>query len=57
LDVSFERFCLRAGIEAIEQMLAENARQLCGDPHSRSRGRAGHRGDRRAASWASTAAK
>jgi putative transposase len=50
LDVSFERFCLRAGIEAIEQMLAEDARRLCGDPHSRSRGRAGHR-------WGSTSGK
>lgn len=40
---SFERFCLTAGIGAIEQMLCEDARQLAGAPHSRGGGRVGQR--------------
>ena len=40
---SFERFCLTAGIGAIEQMLWEDAQQLAGAPHSRGGGRVGHR--------------
>src|SRR5260370_17079076 len=43
VDSSFERFCLTAGIGAIEQMLREDARQLAGEPHSRGGGRVGHR--------------
>jgi transposase-like protein len=43
VDRSFERFCLTAGIGAIEQMLCEDAQQLAGAPHSRGGGRAGHR--------------
>src|SRR4029453_16551624 len=43
VDSSFERFCLTAGIGAIEQMLGEDARQLAGAPHSRGGGRVGHR--------------
>jgi hypothetical protein len=43
VDSSFERFCLTAGIGAIEQMLCEDAQQLAGAPHSRSGGRVGHR--------------
>ena len=30
VDSSFERFCLTAGIGAIEQMLCEDAQQLAG---------------------------
>ena len=30
VDISFERFCLTAGIGAIEQMLCEDAQQLVG---------------------------
>ncbi len=30
VDSSFERFCLRAGIGAIGQMLCEDAQQLAG---------------------------
>ena len=34
VDSSFERFCLTAGIGAIEQMLCEDAQQLAGArPH------------------------
>jgi transposase-like protein len=40
---SFERFCLTAGIGAIEQMLCEDAQRLAGAPHSRGGGRAGQR--------------
>jgi putative transposase len=43
VDSSFERFCLTAGIGAIEQMLCEHAQQLAGMPHSRDGGRVGHR--------------
>ena len=40
---SFERFCLTAGIEAIEQMLCEDAQGLAGKPHSRGGDRVGQR--------------
>jgi len=43
VDSSFERFCLTAGIGAIEQMLCEDAQQLAGAPHNRGGGRVGHR--------------
>ncbi len=43
VDSSFERFCLTAGIGAIEQMLREDAQQLAGAPHSRGGGRVGYR--------------
>jgi len=43
VDSSFERFCLTAGIGAIEQMLCEDAQRLAGVPHSRGGGRVGHR--------------
>src|SRR6266849_2990399 len=43
VDSSFERFCLTAGIGAIEHMLCEDAQQLTGVPHSRGGGRVGHR--------------
>jgi hypothetical protein len=33
VDSSFERFCLTAGMGAIEQMLCEDAQQLAGAPH------------------------
>jgi putative transposase len=40
---SFERFCLAAGIEAMEQMLCEDAQRLTGQRHSRGKERCGHR--------------
>ena len=43
VDSSFERFCLTAGIGALEQMLRQDAQRLTGAPHSRGGGRAGHR--------------
>src|SRR6266498_3039636 len=39
VDSAFERFCLTAGIGAIEQMLCEDAQQLAGAPHNRGGGR------------------
>jgi putative transposase len=42
VNSSFERFCLTAGIGAIEQMLREDAEQLAGAPHTRSEDRVGH---------------
>src|SRR5256884_5677248 len=43
VDSSFERFCLTAGIGAIEQMLCDDAQQLAGAPHNRAGGRIGPR--------------
>ena len=43
VDSSSERFCLTAGIGALEQMLCEDAQRLAGAPHSRGGGRVGHR--------------
>jgi len=43
VDSSFDRFCLTAGIEAMEQMLCEDAQRLAGPRHGRGRERAGHR--------------
>src|SRR5438132_8579426 len=43
VEISFERFCLTAGIGAIEQMMFEDSRQLAGVPHSRGGDRVGHR--------------
>jgi hypothetical protein len=39
VDSSFERFCLTAGIGAIEQMLCDDAQKLAGAPHNRGGGR------------------
>ena len=43
MDSSFERFCLTAGIGAIEQMLRDDAERLGGGRHNRGDGRLGHR--------------
>jgi len=43
VDSSFERFCLTAGIGALEQMLCDDAQRLAGNRHGRRRERAGHR--------------
>src|SRR2546428_87303 len=43
VDSSFERFCLTAGIGAVEQMLCEDAQQFAGTPHNRGGGRVGPR--------------
>ncbi len=43
VDRSFERFCLTAGLGAIEQMLRDDAQQLTGPPYSRGEQRGGQR--------------
>jgi transposase-like protein len=43
VDSSFERFCLTAGIQAMEQVLCEDAQRLAGPRHSRMPERAGRR--------------
>ena len=47
---SFERFCLTAGVSALEEMLREDAERLPGPHHSRHRDRAGRR-------WGATTGK
>ena len=43
LRMSVDRFCLLAGVEALGEMLAEDAEALCGPRHARTAGRQGHR--------------
>ena len=42
-SVSFDRFCLTAGIEALGTMMEKDAEEACGVRHARSDGRRGHR--------------
>src|ERR1700730_5329852 len=43
VSVSFDRFCLTAGIEALGTMMEQDAEQACGARHARRDGRRGHR--------------
>ena len=43
LRMSIDRFCLLAGIEALNEMMTADAEALCGPRHVRSAGRKGHR--------------
>jgi putative transposase len=43
VDACFGRFCLTAGIEALQGMMAADVDDLCGDRHARSAERRGHR--------------
>jgi putative transposase len=43
IEESFERFCLKAGLATLTQMLETDASALCGPRHGRSPDRAGHR--------------
>jgi len=43
LQLSVDRFCLLAGVEALGEMLAEDAEALCGRRHARSSERRAHR--------------
>ena len=43
VSVSFDRFCLTAGIEALGTMMEKDAEEACGARHARSDGRRGHR--------------
>src|SRR4051812_50107257 len=40
---SFDKFCLIAGIEALQELLQEEASALCGERHQRHDGRRGRR--------------
>ena len=40
---SFDKFCLIAGIEALQELLQEEAAALCGERHQRHAGRRGRR--------------
>ncbi|WP_049757689.1 IS256-like element ISMama1 family transposase [Magnetococcus marinus] len=46
LSESFDRFCLRTGLEALETLMAEEVEQLCGPSHARD--------DQQAYRWGST---
>jgi transposase-like protein len=43
VDACFGRFCLTAGIEALQTMLADDVTALCGKPHERKPDRQGYR--------------
>jgi putative transposase len=43
IEESFERFCLKAGLTTLTQMLEADASALCGPRHGRSPERVGHR--------------
>ena len=43
MSASFERFCLAAGIEALTEMLEQDARAACGARHARGKNRRAHR--------------
>ena len=43
VDACFGRFCLTAGIEALQAMMAADVEELCGRRHARSPERRGHR--------------
>src|SRR5271167_1395347 len=43
VSVSFDRFCLAAGMEALGTMMETDAEEACGPRHARGDGRRGHR--------------
>ena len=43
VTASFERFCLTAGIATLSEMMEQDAVELCGSRHERSRDRRGYR--------------
>jgi len=43
VDACFGRFCLTAGVEALQAMMAADVEELCGRRHARSLDRRGHR--------------
>jgi len=48
MSASFEAFCLASGIEALSQMMADDAQTACGRRHVRGPNRQAHRWGRRA---------
>jgi putative transposase len=43
VSVSFERFCLTAGVEALSAIMKKEVEELCGPRHARGEGRRGYR--------------
>ncbi len=43
VDACIGSFCLTAGVEALQAMMAVDVEDLCGRRHARSAGRRGHR--------------
>ena len=43
VGASFERFCLTAGLQALSQMMAEDAAALCGPRYGHKDGKSGQR--------------
>jgi putative transposase len=43
VSASFDRFCLAAGIDALEAMMEKDVEEACGARHARSEERRGHR--------------
>ena len=56
-SASFERFCLAAGLEALAEMMEQDALAACGERHERGRRRKAHRWARRRARSGFTAAR
>ena len=48
---SFENFCLLAGIEAFQDLLEDEAADLCGERHQRHEDRRGRRWERPGGRW------
>ena len=47
MTASFDRFCLAAGIEALSEMMEQDAEAICGSRHARGEGRQADRWGRR----------
>ena len=43
VSVSFERFCLTAGLSALSHMMEQDATELCGPHYGHRDGKPGHR--------------
>jgi hypothetical protein len=43
VDASFERFCLTAGVSALNRLMEQDAVELCGPRYGHKDGKAGHR--------------
>ena len=57
ISASFERFCLAAGLEALAEMMEQDALAACGECHERGRRRKAIAGARPRARSVSTAAR
>src|SRR5262249_56553156 len=44
ISASFESFCLASGLEALREMMDDDAQAICGPRHARGRQRRAHRG-------------